>query len=80
MTNKEIAEKVAGIAFDTTDNSPDRPSFALQLLIETLNNPMKYSKGTGYLREDMEKAILDLLNDKRFNGVHFMDLSEPMKR
>ena len=79
MTNKEIAKKVASIVFDTTDNSPNRPSFALQVLIETLNSPSKYSSGVGYHQGDMEKAILDLLNDKRFNEVHFMDLSEPMK-
>jgi hypothetical protein len=77
MTNKEIAKKVTNIVFEQKDGTPDCDAFALQLLIECLNSPMKYSKErVGYVREDMEAAILGLLKDKRINFVHYMDLSE----
>jgi hypothetical protein len=77
MTNKEIAQKVTNIVFEQKDNSPDCEAFALQLFIEALNCPSKYShQSIGYRKEDMEQAILDLLKDVRFNGIHYMDLSE----
>lgn len=80
MTNKEIAKKVTNIIFTQEDGSPNSDAFALRLMIEALNSPSKYSKErVGYYQENMEQAIIDILNDVRFNGVHFMDLSEPMK-
>jgi hypothetical protein len=81
MTNKEIAQRVTNIVFTQKDGTPDCDAFALQLLIEALNTPSKYNKeGVGYHRNHMEEAISDILKDKRLNGVHFMDLSEPMHK
>lgn len=52
MTNKEIAQKVTNIIFTQKDGSPDCDAFALQLFIEILNNPSKYSNAyrAGYYR------------------------------
>jgi len=79
MTNKEIAAGVANIVFTQKDGGPSCDAFALQLLLETLNDPTKYTnESVGYLKKDLEKAIMDLLSPLRINGMHYMDLSERM--
>lgn len=82
MTNKEIANKVANIVFTQEDGSPECDAFALQLFIEALNCPSRYSveRSGVYNKQNMEQAILDILKDIRINGKHYMDLSESLKR
>lgn len=77
MTNREIAENITNIVFNNKDSRVlNDEAIAVKTIIEFLNTPTKYSSGYGYGREDMEKAIMDLLKDKRLNFVHYMDLSE----
>jgi len=77
MTNKQIANKVAKIVFDKEGNSPDCNFFGLQLFLETFLPVLKYSNdGNTYNQKNLEKVIVEFLNEYRINGKHFLDLSE----
>lgn len=82
MTNKEIVKHITDMVFNDDMNQLEYTDIGLAIkeFFEAVNSPTKYSGSRMYSREDMERAVNDVLAQHRKNFVDYIDLSEKREK